>query len=349
MTNLQPDISVFTVPITEANHQVAQRFYVHHSDHERSKQVYLNTLSIQAVCFYITCIGFKPDLNQGLSWDPTLQALMNVADVWVDDVGRLECCQVLPGMDAVPVSTQATADRIGYLAVQLNADLTEAELLGFVPSLQDEWIDMEQVPLTEWRSLNELPKHLATLQSASSMKNETEVKPPSTTQGPWSESTGAIACLSGWLNNPINKGWQALDTIMEQVQQKHQANGLAYGFRQPLSSPHSHLISSDSVKRGKFLTLGEQARDELLFIVGVNPSPVGSELNITVEVYPFETQLYLPQTIQLAVMDETGKAVLQAQGGNSEGLEFHFSGEPGERFSVKVSVEGHQIIEQFQI
>ena len=58
---------------------------------------------------------------------------------------------------------------------------------------------------------------------------------------------------------------------------------------------------------------------------------------------------HLPQMITLAVLDETGKAVLQAEGGNSEGVEFQFSGEPGERFSVRVTTQDRSIIEEFQL
>ncbi|MEO0407211.1 MAG: DUF1822 family protein, partial [Cyanobacteria bacterium P01_A01_bin.135] len=281
------------------------------------------------------------------SWNPTLQTLAPVADLWVNDVGRLECCPVLPGMDAAPVSPQAVTDRTGYVAVRLNTELTEAELVGFIPSLAAEWVEGEAIPLTEWRSLAALPEYLASLESidsAAQVAASGEIKTPSSAQQP--ESTGAIAQLSGWLNDAVDNGWQALEVVMEQIQQRS-TQELAYGFRQPVSS--HRRPSSEVVKRGKFLMLGDQSSDELLFLVGVKPSEAGSEMNITVEVYPFETQSYLPQTIQLAVMDATGKAVLQAEGGNSEGLEFHFSGEPGERFSVRVSIEGHQFIEQFQV
>ena len=49
------------------------------------------------------------------------------------------------------------------------------------------------------------------------------------------------------------------------------------------------------------------------------------------------------------VLDEQGKAVLQAEAGNSEGLEFQFSGELGESFSVKVTLSDFSITQEFLI
>jgi hypothetical protein len=47
------------------------------------------------------------------------------------------------------------------------------------------------------------------------------------------------------------------------------------------------------------------------------------------------------------VLDEQGKSVLQAEAGNSESIEFQFSGEPGESFSVKVALGDFSITEEF--
>ena len=385
MMNLQPDTFLFAVPLTEANHEVAQRFYTHHSDPRRAKQVYLNTLSVQAVHFYLTCMGFSPDLDQGISWNPDLQALMDTADLWVDSFGRLECCPVLPDMDAMPISPQAIADRIGYVAVRLNESLSAAELLGFVSALniQD---DAEQeapsVPLKALQALDELPDYLASLAAdtqameAKALADKTLEVQESDVQNSAMRASGAIAKstmpekaiappithLSQWLNDQVDGGWQRLETLMEQLQDYGSSDALGYSFRQPLSPPTTELSPLKEARLGKLLTVGDQPNDMLLFMVGVSPVPSSrdltsdltsdlkiDEMNITVEVYPFEPQAYLPQALQLVVMDEKGKPVLQAEGSNSEGLEFQFSGERGERFSVKVALEDRHVIEDFQI
>jgi hypothetical protein len=83
--------------------------------------------------------------------------------------------------------------------------------------------------------------------------------------------------------------------------------------------------------------------------VGLAPT-VSLQLDITVEVYPIGGQRYLPRELQVMVLDEQGKAVLQAETGkNSEGLKFQFNGELEEIFSVKVTLGEVSITEKFLI
>jgi hypothetical protein len=49
------------------------------------------------------------------------------------------------------------------------------------------------------------------------------------------------------------------------------------------------------------------------------------------------------------VLDEQGKSVLQAEAGNSESIEFQFSCEAGESFTVKVALGEVSITEKFLI
>ena len=354
MTNLYPDTFLFTLPLTVANHQVAHQFYAHHSDFHRAKRVYLNTLSIQAVHFYLTCIGLDSDLDRGMSWNPALQTLMNTADLWVDELGRLECCPVLPDMEAVPISPQAIADRIGFIAVRLNADLTEAELLGFVPTIKGRWIEAECIPFDALQSLDDLPAYLASLAPTTQMNETAEIALAEASNGveqtsKLRRSPSPVTHLTQWLMDGIDAGWHNLERIMEQLQEQSHTNALAYSFRRPLSSVQTDNVLQNGIKRGKFLTIDDQSDNTLLVIVGVQASSSNSDMNITIELYPLGAQPYLSETIHLAVMDETGKAVLQAEGDDSGGLEFQFSGEPGERFSVKVSVHDWYIIEDFQV
>ena len=135
--------TTFTVLVTNRFHQVAQQFYKHYSDSQKAKQVYLNTLSVQAVRFYLTCLGIETNLEKSSSWDPVVQMLSNAADLWVADLGRLECCPGLPDQNNLKISEEAWDDRIGYLFVQFNQSLTEATLLGFLPQVQETPITLQ--------------------------------------------------------------------------------------------------------------------------------------------------------------------------------------------------------------
>jgi hypothetical protein len=61
---------------------------------------------------------------------------MDVADLTVPGIGRLECCPIVAGTEIVHVSPDAQSDRIGYVVVKFDADLNKATLLGFVPTAE---------------------------------------------------------------------------------------------------------------------------------------------------------------------------------------------------------------------
>ena len=362
MKNVQPEIPPFTVPLTDANHQVAQQFYRHHDNPVWAKQVYLNTLTVQAVYFYLSCMGIEAQLDQSMSWEPTLQALINTADLCIPSLGRLECCAILPGMDVVPVSVQVMSDRVGYLAVRLDGELASAEILGFVPTLDAEVIATGAIALNTLQPLETFPDYLADV-----AMTVAQPQPTITQLSQWLEPQTLTSSVEAW-DDRLHTGWKRLAHLMDELQQP---NSLAYSFRQPnlqqtiaLKASSLQALRGDesekghpdpspqimmSNKFGKFITLGDRPEDTLLFLVGITAPSTHVERNITVEVYPLAMSPHLPQIMTLAVLDESGKAVLQAEGGHSEGLEFQFSGEPGERFSVKVSTQDQSILEKFEI
>jgi hypothetical protein len=140
-----------TIPLTAANHQVAEAFYRQHDDPQKAKQVYLNALSVQAVHFYLTCLDIQTSLEKSQSWNPILQVLIDTADLWIEGVGRLECRPLLSDATVYCIPAPVIAERIGYVMVRLNSDLTEADLLGFAPQ-----VETEQLPLEKLLSIDDL-------------------------------------------------------------------------------------------------------------------------------------------------------------------------------------------------
>ena len=318
--NAQHTSFTFSVPLTADSHQTAQAFYQQHPDPQKAKQVYLNTLSVQAVNFYLKCLEFETDLAQGESWNPILQVLADIADLWVKGLGRLECRPVLPDMKVCTVPPETWSDRIGYVFVQFNPNLTEATILGFAPK-----VETDALPLEQLQSLDRFPDYLNQL-----------------TPTPSSERP---VVLQRWLENLIEGGWEGVESLMEELRSQQPV----FNFRIPLSRIDSIAPSEAGVKQGKFLALGEAPDHQVLFLVGIAPAQMPPEFNITVELYPTGNQSYLPRSLQLTLIDQTGSPVLQAEGRDSEGLEFQFRGEPGERFSVKVSLNQLNLIETFEI
>lgn len=304
MMNFLKNDLTFAVPLTLIAHQFAQQFYQKQSNLQKAKQVYLNALAVYAVDFYLKCLGIETDRQASDSWNPAIQTLANTADLEVKDLGKLECRPVLPDAEFCQVPPEVWSNRIGYVAVRCDRALTQATLLGFVPT-----VNQEEFPLSELKSLEDLLEHLDKLKQ------------------PLKE--GVV--LSQWLHNVFEAGWEAVESLFGPSQTE-----LAFNFRTPTR-----------VKRGKWLSL-ERWGEEVALCVGLMPES-SSKMNISVEVYPKKGQSYLPQDLQLMVLDESGDAVMQALAKSAQTIQLNFRGESGERFSVKVALGEVSVTKAFLV
>jgi Protein of unknown function (DUF1822) len=113
-------VAIF-IPLTLKAHGTAESFYQRHSDPQKAKQVYLNTLAIEAVHSYLSWLGVGTDRQSSDSWNPFVQTLADVADLEIPGQGKLECRLVLPGATACHVPLAVWGDRLGYVVVRLEA------------------------------------------------------------------------------------------------------------------------------------------------------------------------------------------------------------------------------------
>ncbi len=320
MTIQTNDRLTFTVSLLKPAHQLAEKFCQHQSNLQKAEQVYLNTLAVYAVNYHLQCLGFETNWTQSDSWDSMMQTFLDVADLQVNNYGKLECRPVLPNAEAVYVPEEVWEERIGYVAVQLDESLTEATLLGFA-----ETVSTQQLNLSELRSLEELPEYLSQFKQVQAVREAVN--------------------LSQWLRDIFEPSWETIEAIFAPSQAE-----FAFTTRNPSSLKASTpKLPVNGVKRGKRLNLERLGESEQIAVfVGLSPTS-SPQLDITVEVCPISGQRYLPRELQVMVLDEQGKAVLQAEAGNSEGLEFQFSGELGESFSVKVTLGEVSITQEFLI
>ncbi|MFB8788417.1 MAG: DUF1822 family protein [Potamolinea sp.] len=330
--NTKSDKLTFTVPLTLEAHLIAQQFHKQQLNSKKGKQVYLNTLAVYAVNFYLECLGFETDLEASDSWDKVMQSLTNTADLIIKEQGKLECVAVLPDAKVFAVPPEVWEDRIGYVAVQMNSELTEATLLGFVSE-----IATEELALSQLNSLEDLLKQL------NQPIAETVINKP--IQGMIrNQLTPELVKLSDWLHNIFDAGWETVETLFAPPQ-----NELAMNFRRASSVKTSTSeIPEEEVKRGKLLGL-KWGNEEMALLIGLKPT-TSTEIDISVEVSPTGDQTYLPVNLQLMVLDETGGSVMQAKTMRStENIRLNFSAEPGESFGIKVALGDVSITEEFLI
>ncbi len=314
---MQSKEDILTMPLTLKAHHLANQFRQQQSDAPRAKQVYLNSLAVQAVQSYLNWLGIATDLPKSDSWNPAIQALADTADLVVTGKGKLECRPVLPGEQICRVPPEVWSERIGYVAVQFNPELSEATLLGFVPS-----VATPEIPLSQLRSLEELLDVIYTLPPIQSM-------------------TPSRVSLSQWLQGRVETGWQTIEEL--------------FGLQQPIWSFRSgELLQPDSensfpTTRGKILELGQTNHNAAIaLLIGLTPTE-SATMDVWVKVCPTGEQTHLPAELELMVLDTAGVAVMQAQSRNTEMIQLKFNGLPGEHFSIRVVLGSHSLTEDFVI
>lgn len=315
--NQEIEQTTFTVSLSLEAHTRAKQFQRHHANPRKAKQVYLNTLAIYAVHFYLECLEFEPDWAASDSGNPAQQALLEGADLVVNGYGKLECRPVLPDSDQMEIPAETWANRRAYLAVQLSESLREATILGFVTQGRT-----ESVPLSQLKPLDELLPHLLQV-------NATEAAP------------FAIP-ISQWLQDGINSGWQAIEEFLGSLLQPVQP---AFSFRgsEPLSPP----VESPIVKRSQQLVLGTTG-EQVSLLMGVLPISE-SEFEIWVQITPTDGQTDLPANLEVKVLDGEGVEVTLPQARSQEAIQSQFVGELGEAFSLKLVLGSITLTKTFVI
>ena len=118
----------------EAHHK-AKTFAVEQLTPERQRRVYIDTLAVYAVHSFLRWMEVETDLEASESWNRLPCDLEDEADLVLPQLGSLECCAVLPGETSCTVPTGSIRERIGYVLVQFEQNLGQAQILGFVPPL----------------------------------------------------------------------------------------------------------------------------------------------------------------------------------------------------------------------
>ena len=195
MTSMAENLT-FTVPLSFEAHGIAEALRQQQPTPTKAKQVYLNTLAVYAVDFYLRCMGVETDWAASDSRNPALVRSLDVADLQVKQVGRLECRPVLPEAEVCTIPTEVQSDRMGYVAVRLDQTLKQATLLGFTQTVA------QAIPLNQLQSL-------ATLLAHCHQQRRPEV-----------------INLRNWFAGTIAVGWLTLDSLFDRNPME-----LATGFR----------------------------------------------------------------------------------------------------------------------
>ncbi|NJK50722.1 DUF1822 family protein [Candidatus Gracilibacteria bacterium] len=307
------DPCIFPVPLALSAHLQAKKFRSYQSNPHKATQVYLNTLAVYATNYYLQCLGFKTNLEKSDSWNPTLQTLMDVADLEVVDCGKLECRALMTQTNYLWVPAEVWSDRIGCVAVQFDESLRQATLLGFTEKATE-----CKLEITQLRSLELFPGYLNRLRQPNQ-----------------------VIKLDRWLENIFEAGWSAANDLFIAPKPAFNFRG---GDRMEIPPLENSL---PVVKRRKLLNL-EAIAEKVVLMVGLMPTNE-REREVWVKLFPDGDRTHLPPNLQLMVLDETGEALMQATARSTESILLKFSGEVGEYFSLKIALDNLSLSEAFII
>jgi hypothetical protein len=156
---------MFTVPLTSKAYKLAKSFQSQYENSTKAQQVYLNTLAVYAVETYCQCLGIDTDLENSDSLNPVMQPLMNIADLEIEGIGKIECRPVLPEDEFCYIPVDTWENRIGYIVVEIDEPSREATLLGFYPPVNALEM-MEEISLDSFLPLETFIDYLNRLESA---------------------------------------------------------------------------------------------------------------------------------------------------------------------------------------
>lgn len=326
MTNLPIPLTQAAIPmlVPSTAKQLAQGFAQQQPTPERSEQVYYNTLAVLMVNNYLKMLGFKTDLSHCDSWNPLMRLTMNVADIELSGLGYLECRPVYSKGDRSPstiyVPSEAQDQRIGYIAVQIEAD--EAWLLGYSVEVFGEYI-----ALTDLQSMDGLLTHLDQIYQ---LNQGNEV---------------SITHLGHWFNNHITQDWKKLEAI---ITANH---AIAPRFRSATALSTDALRAKPSrLTRAKLLSFSDENQSHTVVLITEVTSTGLSDFNIELMICPVDDQDYLPAGIDIRILDERDSQVMQAQTKEENQLvEFIFGAEKGDRFSLQLVYHATVLLESFKV
>jgi Protein of unknown function (DUF1822) len=308
----QSEILPITIPlITRIKAEQFRRYQVQTS---KAKQVYLNTLAVSVVNSYLNLIGWSTNLEASDSWNPILQTMMDVSDLLIPNYGKLECRVVLDDQETVTIPPEVWSERIGYVVVRFNNFLDRAAILGFIGQVRQ-----VKLPLTQLEPLTKFPTYL------SQQKRSISVQPTN---------------ISKWFLGMLDQGWQQQHLFPQMV-------ALNCRSTQRLARQTFKQISS-SLTCVKFVELVPTQQIILALILNIQ-SQSYKEFDILITVCNNQIHDYLPNGLELLILDEVQHPAMIAQANEVTTMEFYFNGKLGESFSIEMSLDENIKVESFII
>ncbi len=316
------------LPITNQIRQTANDFAARQPTKKKAEQILLNTIAVLIVNNYLSMLEISTDLADSDSWNLVMQLCSDVADLNIPKVGKLECRPIKTSRSSCKIPMEVWQERIGYVVVQIDNNLRKAAILGFTPE-----VTTEELPIANLRPPEEL---IDFLHHQVSVADDSRVN------------------LGQWFNNIFEAGWEVVENLLSPEQLTP-----AYSFR---SSEALNLNSTESstehvVARAKSIDLEVQIRDDvasssrhnIVLLIEIFPEE-SDKVSVTVRVHPHPDDFYLPEALELKVLEASNEVFMQTQARSKDNyIQLQFSGQPEELFQIEITLNEAKFLETFKL
>ncbi|WP_172190618.1 DUF1822 family protein [Microcoleus asticus] len=150
---MEDDLTEWTIDPEIYN--LALAFASEQADLKKGQQVFYNTLTVWAVNHLLGWMEFETILDKDESENQVLQGILDVADLMLPGIGKIECCRIGEGETEISVPVQD--DCIAYIFVQIVDSFDKVKLLGFFPAagIHGDTVEISVADLQQFNNLSE--------------------------------------------------------------------------------------------------------------------------------------------------------------------------------------------------
>jgi hypothetical protein len=241
---------------------------------ETSVRVYRNAIAVLIVSNYCTMMGFDVDLEASDALAPALSLTLDTAHLVLTGIGAIECRTVDTDETHCQIPPEACLDRLAYVLIRLDPNSRQADLLGFVATVQN-----YTIPLAQLQTIDNFGAYLLQLETTK------QAQP---------------VALWQWFKGTFQQGWQDLEDWLDQ-----DGNDDTYGMLWPPFANGGVLCSPS----GDYNILSEEqdASAVKTIVLGDASDRISLTLNLDLE------RLATAQSTRLETVQITLSLVVQYQ------------------------------------